>query len=106
MILAPRWLSTSATSVRIRSNLILYAIVLVVLLWLVFYPNAFIFIQSFVRAGQWTLSNYREFFSTASELEALWNSLWISLWSVLLSALIGTPLAFLFHRFDFPGRAI
>jgi iron(III) transport system permease protein len=98
--------STSATSVRIRSNLILYAIVLVVLLWLVFYPNAFIFIQSFVRAGQWTLSNYREFFSTASELEALWNSLWISLWSVLLSALIGTPLAFLFHRFDFPGRAI
>src|SRR5690606_23927594 len=40
------------------------------------------------------------------ELVALWNSVWISAGSVLLSALIGVPLAFLFHRRDFPGRRV
>jgi ABC-type spermidine/putrescine transport system permease subunit II len=41
-----------------------------------------------------------------AELEALWGSLWISAGSVILSALLGVPLAFLFTRFDFPGRTV
>lgn len=56
--------------------------------------------------GEFTLENYKRFFSpeSLSNLEALWNSFYISLLSVLLSALIGVPLAFIFNRYDFPGR--
>jgi iron(III) transport system permease protein len=36
---------------------------------------------------------------------AMWRSVWISLASVALAALFGVPLAFLFARAEFPGRA-
>ena len=85
---------------------VLQILTLAILLWLVLYPNSYILIQSFIGAGNLTLAHYREFFANPSEKEALWNSLWISAWSVVLSGLIGVPLAFLFHRFDFPGRKI
>ena len=85
---------------------VLWLIVLAILLWLVLYPNSYILVQSFIGAGHLTLGHYREFFTNPSEREALWNSVWISGWSVVLSGLIGVPLAFLFHRFDFPGRKI
>ena len=86
--------------------LVLQLSTLAILLWLVLYPNSYILVQSFIGAGHLTLAHYREFFTNSSEREALWNSVWISGWSVVLSALIGVPLAFLFHRFDFPGRRI
>ena len=85
---------------------VLWLIVLAILLWLVLYPNSYILVQSFIGAGHLTLGHYHEFFTNPSEREALWNSVWISGWSVVLSGLIGVPLAFLFHRFDFPGRKI
>ena len=85
---------------------VLWLIVLAILLWLVLYPNSYILVQSFIGAEHLTLAHYREFFTNPSEREALWNSVWISGWSVVLSGLIGVPLAFLFHRFDFPGRKI
>ncbi len=88
-----------------RSSIVaLYSFSLAILLWLVLYPNSYILVQSFIDAGQLSLTHYREFFSSPSEMEALWNSVWISGWSVVLSALIGVPLALLLHRFDFPGR--
>ncbi|MDP3775546.1 MAG: iron ABC transporter permease [Gemmatimonadales bacterium] len=37
---------------------------------------------------------------------ALWASLWISAVSVGLAAAIGVPLAFVFERYDFPGRRV
>ncbi len=89
-----------------RSTLFLALPVFGLLLWLVLYPNLFVLLQSFVRENQLTLLNYSEFFSSSSQIEALRNSLLISLGSVLLSAVIGIPLAFIFHRFDFPGRRI
>lgn len=91
---------------RLRPLLVLHCFILALLLWLVFYPNAYIFVQSLSSAGQWSWANYREFFSNPSQVEALRNSVWISLGSVLLSGAIGVPLAFLFSRFDFPGREI
>jgi iron(III) transport system permease protein len=93
-------------SVKSRSGLVSSLFLLAILLWLVLYPNAYIFIRSFLKAGQWSLENYREFLGSSAQMEALWNSLWISLWSVILSGLIGTPLAFLFDRFDFPGKKL
>lgn len=57
--------------------------------------------------GSFTFANYEDFFTQESKtnLEALWNSVYISLLSVLVSALIGIPLAFIFNRYDFPGRS-
>ena len=89
-----------------RSTLLLALPVFGLLLWLVLYPNLFVLAQSFVRETELTLVNYSEFFSSSSRMEALTNSLLISLGSVLLSAAIGIPLAFIFHRFDFPGRRV
>ncbi len=77
-----------------------------ILLWLVLYPQLFVLGDSVRVEGAFSLDGYRTFFTSRAELEALWGSVWISLGSVLLSALVGIPLAFLFTRFDFPGRTI
>lgn len=77
-----------------------------VLLWAVLYPHLFVVGESVRVEGRFSLSAYRAFFSSRAELQALWGSLWISMGSVLLSAMIGVPLAFLFARFEFPGRAV
>ncbi len=82
------------------------ALVAGVLLWAVLYPNLFVVGESFRFGGTPSLEGYRSFFSSRAELEALWGSLWISLGSVALSALLGVPLAFLFTRYEFPGRAL
>ena len=80
--------------------------VLGVLLWLVLYPHLFVVGDSVWLDGRFSLEGYRTFFQSRAELEALWGSLWISAGSVVLSALLGVPLAFLFTRFDFPGRTV
>jgi iron(III) transport system permease protein len=89
----------------VRPRLLAIA-VLLLLLWLVVYPNLFVVLDSVRAGGEWTLAHYRRFFATPAEVEALWNSVWISTLSVLLSAAIGIPLAFLFSRYDFPGRRV
>ncbi len=38
--------------------------------------------------------------------QALWGSLWTSAASVVLAGLVGVPLAFVFERYDFPGRKV
>lgn len=80
--------------------------VILLLVWLVLYPNLFLLADSFREGAEWTLEHYRQFAASRAEREALWNSIWISGASVLLSALIGVPLAFLFSRYDFPGRML
>ncbi len=87
-------------------TLLLWGTVLLVLLWLVLYPNLFVLGDSFRSAGGWTLEHYQRFAASRSEREALWNSVWISVASVALSAAVGVPLAFLFARRDFPGRRL
>ena len=52
------------------------------------------------------METYVRFFATPSSREAIANSLIISLGSVFFSALIGVPLAFVFHRYDFAGRRV
>jgi iron(III) transport system permease protein len=87
-------------------TLLLLIPVILVLVSYVLYPSLRTLVQSVWVNGEFTLENYKRFFSpdSLSNLEALWNSLYISLLSVLLSALIGVPLAFIFNRYDFPGR--
>ncbi|HET9984057.1 MAG TPA: iron ABC transporter permease [Longimicrobiales bacterium] len=85
---------------------LLAGVVLAVLVWLVLYPNLYVLADSLRLSGRWTLAAYARFLRSPSELGALWNSVWISLASVVLSGLVGVPLAFLFTRFDFPGRRL
>lgn len=79
---------------------------ILILFWIVAYPNLFVVGDSVRGESGFTLEHFARFFDSRSEREALWNSVWISLASVVCSALIGVPLAFLFSRYEFPGRRI
>jgi iron(III) transport system permease protein len=85
---------------------ILGAIVLLFLLWLIVYPLILVLIEGFQGPGGWTLDYLRQFFARHNEAQALWGSLWISLATVALAGAIGIPLAYLFWRYDFPGRSV
>ena len=56
--------------------------VVLLLLWLVLYPNLFVLGDSLRGAGHLTLAGYRRFLASPAEREALWNSVWICLASV------------------------
>jgi len=79
---------------------------LVLLLWLIVYPLVLVLVGGFRGADGWTLDFVRQFLERRNEAQALWGSLWISLATVVLAGAIGIPLAFLFSRYDFPGRRI
>lgn len=85
---------------------VLFAITILVLIYGVIYPNLFVVATSLQRAGAWTLANYSEVLSQGIVIEAIVNSVGLSVLTVLFCALIGVPLAFLFERFDFPGRRL
>ena len=74
--------------------------------WLVAYPLVIVLIEGFRGTDGWTLGYVRLFFGRHNEAQALWGSLWISVATVAFAAAIGVPLAYLFWRYDFPGRRI
>ena len=80
------------------------ALVALILVWLVFYPNIFVLRDSLLANGELSSVHYQRFAESNAEMRALWNSVWISIASVVFSALLGIPLAFFFARYDFPGR--
>ncbi|MDF3053541.1 MAG: hypothetical protein K0S19_1646, partial [Geminicoccaceae bacterium] len=90
---------------RSRATLV-SGILLLFLLWLVVYPLILVMVEGFRGTGGWTLDYVRLFFRRRNEAAALWGSLWISVATVGLAGLIGIPLAYLFWRYDFPGRGI
>ncbi|MGE5090674.1 MAG: ABC transporter permease [Bacillota bacterium] len=77
-----------------------------ILVWLIAYPLALVLVNAVRGPAGWTLDFVRTFLSRPTEWQALWDSLWISIASVALAALIGVPLAFLFARYEFPGRRV
>lgn len=89
-----------------RKTFYLLIPVLLILVGYVVYPTVATFFESIKRDGAFSISNYHDFFGpkSAANFEALWNSVYISLLSVLFSAMIGIPLAYIFTRYDFPGR--
>ncbi|RDW20616.1 ABC transporter permease [Oceanobacillus chungangensis] len=89
-----------------RKTILLLIPIIIVLVGYVLYPLIETMIESFKKDGFISLQNYQDFFGakSAANFEALWNSVWISLVSVFFSALIGVPLAYIFNRYDFPGR--
>ncbi|QDP41444.1 ABC transporter permease [Radiobacillus deserti] len=89
-----------------RKTLLLLIPIILILVGYVLYPSIETLLESFKKGGAFSIQNYSDFFGAKAEanLEALWNSVYISLLSVLFSALIGVPLAYIFNRYDFPGR--
>ncbi len=81
-------------------------LLLALLAWLIAYPLVLVLLDAVRSPGGWTLEYVRVFLSRPTEWRALWDSLWISVASVALSAAIGIPLAFLFVRYEFPGRRL
>ncbi|MFL5402333.1 MAG: ABC transporter permease, partial [Gemmatimonadales bacterium] len=81
-------------------------VLLVLLVWLIVYPLVLVLIEGFRETGGWTFRFVREFLARNNEAQALWGSVWISVATVILAGAIGIPLAFLFARYDFPGRRI
>jgi iron(III) transport system permease protein len=78
----------------------------VLLVWLIVYPLVLVLVEGFRGANGWTVDFVRQFLERRNEAQALWGSLWISLATVVLAGAIGIPLAFLFSRYDFPGRRV
>jgi iron(III) transport system permease protein len=76
------------------------------LLWLVAYPLLLVALESVHGPAGWTLEYLRRFVVESREWKALWASLWTSVASVVLAGMLGIPLAFLFERFEFPGRRL
>lgn len=70
-----------------------------VLVWLAVYPLLFVGAEALG-------ADIADFAAQRSEWSALWASLWISAASVVLAAAVGVPLAFVFERYDFPGRRL
>ena len=68
-----------------------------VLAWLVVYPLLIV-------AGDAFRADVGAFARSPAEWGALWASVWTSTASVGLAAMVGVPLAFVFERYDFPGR--
>ena len=89
-----------------RPPLALAFVVAAVLLYGVVYPNLSVVAASLTRGGAWTISNYADFFARRTALEATATSLGLSVLTVVLCAGVGVPLAFLFERYEFPGRKI
>lgn len=89
-----------------RGTLLLAVPIALLLLWLVLYPNLFVVRDSWVEGGRLTAAHWRRFWGSGTETGALWASVWISVLSVVLSAAVGVPLAFLFSRWEFPGRRL
>src|SRR4051795_12973938 len=81
---------------------IVAASLLALLLWSVVYPNAAIIVGSFERGfGDW-----REFFKSPADRDALWGTIVVSIGSVIGALLIGVPLAFVLTRTEFRGRRV
>jgi iron(III) transport system permease protein len=79
-------------------------IVALVLFYGVIYPCVQLFIATLWVNGAWSLKNYTDLLFQKAVLEAIWSTVSLSLATVAGCALVGVPLAFLFDRYEFPGR--
>jgi iron(III) transport system permease protein len=91
---------------RRLSFFILLLIVFIVLLYGIIYPTAHVFLAAMQHDGSWSPANFFTVLSERTVLESALNSILLSVLTVVLCALAGVPLAFLFERYEFPGRRL
>lgn len=87
---------------------VLISPLLIVLLGYVLFPLVQTFVESVKIGDQLTFKNYVKFFGLThtANLEALFTSLYISVLSVITCGLVGSAMAFLLNRYEFPGRGL
>jgi iron(III) transport system permease protein len=87
-------------------SFLLYLIVGLVLLYGIIYPTANVFIAALQHEGGWSPGTFFSVLLQRSVIESAGTSIAVSVLTVLLCALAGVPLAFLFERYEFPGRRL
>jgi thiamine transport system permease protein len=90
-------------NVRTLARTLLYALPLAFLGYFFFYPLARILQVSFSSAGEGDIGRL---FANGYLWEVLWFTTWQAAVSTLLTLLVGLPLAFLFARYEFPGKTL
>lgn len=82
------------------ANVVFFVLLMTILLGYVLWPTLRVFTIGL------DPSILREIFSSGSSANAraLYNSVWISLWTVIGAGVLGTAMAWLLFRFDFPLR--
>ncbi|MAE45053.1 MAG: ABC transporter permease [Magnetovibrio sp.] len=82
-------------------------IALFLLIFLV-YPVVQVIFVAFMdgSTGEFTLINFKDFFSNALFRESFWNSMYVGFMSVLLASIYAMPLAYFTSRFEFKGALL
>jgi iron(III) transport system permease protein len=82
-----------------------FCLIWIFLILFLVYPLTRIFYDAFTNeAGQFTLENFREFFTDRFYLRSLWNSILLGVGSVITTSVVGIGVAFLLIRYEFPFR--
>lgn len=70
------------------------------------YPLAVMLIQSVYFNGRFTLEFVISLFTNVSNRVSLWNTLQIGIYTTLLSTVVALPMAWIFARYSFRGKAL
>jgi iron(III) transport system permease protein len=84
-----------------------FALIWAFLILFVLFPLTRIFYDAFTNeAGQFTLSNFHEFFTDGFYLRSFWQSMLLGAAAVVTTSIIGITVAFLIVRYEFPYRQL
>jgi iron(III) transport system permease protein len=84
-----------------------FALIWAFLILFVLFPLTRIFYDAFTNeAGQFTLSNFQEFFTDRFYLRSFWQSMVLGAAAVVTTSIIGITVAFLIVRYEFPYRQL
>ncbi|MBL7062893.1 MAG: iron ABC transporter permease [Anaerolineae bacterium] len=87
-------------------RLLIYSIPLAFLLLFYFYPIASILTLSFAPEGRFSLAALERLIGTPYYLQTLWFTTWQAAFSTLLTVGLALPGAYVFARYDFPGKSL
>ncbi len=87
-------------------RLLIYSIPLTFLLLFYFYPLASILTLSFAPEGRFDPAALGKLFGTPYYLQTLWFTTWQAALSTLLTVGLALPGAYVFARYDFPGKSL
>jgi thiamine transport system permease protein len=90
----------------VRLRLLLYALPLLFLALFFFYPLVSIFQISLAPEGQLDLSGFVVLISSDYYRDTLWFTIWQAALSTGLTLVLALPGAYIFARYDFPGKSL
>jgi len=97
---------SAASPVSLLTHLLIYSIPLTFLCLFYFYPLASILSLSFAPEGHFSLAALEKLVRTPYYLHTLWFTVWQAALSTLLTVGLALPGAYVFARYDFPGKSL